>query len=188
MSWGIWVKLVNSVKDPRCGSKLSSILPESRGERWEDELWSSLALSLSVRHSLSPAPQPCGLTAPAHPSHADKQSTCRGSGWNICVTPQTQLTMCHQTAETACDSRAGLPLKAEQSVCEKPFYLQHIVTRSRFIISLNCLLSKVTTDAAVSPPTCQMPFFSFCYFNIWLFWWNTFYRIALLPSLFCLKI
>lgn len=162
---------------------------------WEDELWSSLAPSLSIRHGLNPAPQPCGLTAPALPQWC-RQAEHLHNMKHFMFPAETSA--CHST-NTAhhvllnCQDSLWFKSKtyteSRGRVYVKNFYLQHSVTRSIFIIALNCLQGKVTTDAAVSSSHQSNCFLSFLLFQHFGYFDEIhFYYIALLSPLFCLKI
>lgn len=139
-----------------------AVFCKSRGDHWE----MSCALAWHQASGLGTQLPSPGLTAPALPQQC-RQAEHLHRLWlkDLRVTPQTQLPMCYRSAKTACGSRAGLSWKQKKSVHEKLFYLQHSLTRSIFIVALNCLHSKGTTDAAVSFSHHSNSFFIFLLFQ-----------------------
>lgn len=65
---------------------------------------------------------PCGLTAPAQHQPSGQEEDLWMLGLEqLHITPETQLTRCYQTTKAACDSRGGLPTKAEAECMRKTF-------------------------------------------------------------------
>lgn len=148
-----------------------------------------------TRHGLTQLPSPVLGQHLPFPSAADKQSIC--TTWNIScfqlkhlrVTPQTQLTTRYRIAKAACDSGAGLRLKAEEECTWKTFLFATQCDQKHIY---NCfkLFTRQNNNwhSCFLLPPVKLLFFLFAISTFWLFWWNTFCHIALLSPLLCLKI
>lgn len=118
------------------------------------------------------------------PSGPDK-NFCRGQGWNICTAlHKHSLPYVTRFPEQPVIQGEDFQWKQRKSACKKPFYLCCSMARSRFIIALSCLHSKVTTDTAVFSSHLSNTILFLAILTFWLFWWNIFYQIV--SSLICL--
>lgn len=190
MSRGIWVKVIDSVEGHRYGQTWAALC------RSHEVSTEKMSCGLAWHQAWSePAPQPCAWTAPALPQrcrqaeHLHNVEHFMFPAENLCVTPQTQHTTRYWIAKAACDSRAGLRLKAEEECTWKTFLFATQCDQKHIY---NCfkLFTRQSNNwhSCFLLPPVKLPFFLFAISTFWLFWWNTFCHIALLSPLLCLKI